>query len=139
MMPSLEITIPLPPRETHPNARCHWRTKANAIKQQREDAFLAAKAALGEANINPPRWKAATILATFYKPSNRAQLADQDGLNSSLKSAADGIEDAGILANDRGLTWLPPVQFLGAAAGRQPKVVLLITALEDSTSRPPLE
>lgn len=130
-LPSLEITIPLPPRETHPNARCHWAVKARAVKQQREDAFLAAKAALGEAGIGPPRWPAASIQATFYKAGSRAKPSDMDGRISALKATCDGLTDAGVLSDDRGLTWLPPKELLGAAAGGERKVVLLVTEIDN--------
>ena len=127
-MPSLEITIPLPPRATHPNARPHWRTLAKAKKQQRGDAFLSAKDAIGRSAA--PRFVRATILATFYKPGTQAKTMDSDGMVAWLKATADGLQDAQVIVNDSGLTWLPPKELLGAAAGGERKVVLLVSSLD---------
>lgn len=112
-MDRIEITIPLPPKEVSPNARVHWATKARAVKRQRNDAAMAAMVL---SSIRRPKWQAATIQATFYRPRGRV-LIDQDNAIASLKASIDGLADAGIFANDRGVTWLPPLQIIGKAAG----------------------
>lgn len=120
---SLTIRLLLPPAAVSPNARCHWASKMNATANQRRDAATAARAALGRSK--PPYWKRAMIHATFHKPSKRAKVADADNLIASLKACVDGIADAGILSNDRGLTWLPVEQVL---QGSEPAgVVVVIT------------
>lgn len=122
---TLTVTIPLPQRASHPNAPSHWRAKAAAKKKQREDAHLAALAALdGKA---APRWERATIHATFYRPGSRDRLSDQDNLCSWLKASVDGLQDAGVIENDRGLEWLAPSQVIGKAACGECKVVLVVT------------
>lgn len=108
---AVNIDLPLPPKEVHPNARCHWRPKAAATKRQRSAAAILARQATQFACYGFP-WKAATVQATFYLPRSR----DRDGLNSWLKASLDGLQDAGVIANDSGLTPLPPVQVTGKAA-----------------------
>jgi len=116
----MTITIPLPPRALHPNARPHWGTKAKAAKRYRRDCGIAAKAALNE---NGP-WKPlerATVQATLYY--RRHGVRDQDGAISSLKAAYDSLQDAGVIVNDSGLTHLPPLFRVDA---EQPRVELEI-------------
>jgi crossover junction endodeoxyribonuclease RusA len=124
-MDAITIILPLPSRTTHPNARGHWAVKARATKQQRQDAYYAALAALD--CREPPRWKHATIHAAFYKPNGRV-LGDADNCVAWLKASADGIADAGILDNDRGLVWLAPTQIVGKTAG-EPRVVVTIKGI----------
>lgn len=119
-MTSLTITLPLPPKACHPNARPHWAAKAAAAKKAREDAGYAALAAL--AGRKPPRWLAATIQATFYT----AKKMDGDGLTVWPKNYYDGLQDAGIVANDVGLTHLPPLQVLDPKRSGERKVVLVV-------------
>jgi hypothetical protein len=122
------MIIPMPPKQTHPNGRAHFRTKAKYVKRQREEGFIAAIEALSKARSisAKPRWKVATIQATFYKPGAQARVADGDGLNSWLKATADGFQDAGIVANDSGFIWLPAREIFGRDAGTRPQVVITV-------------
>lgn len=108
---AVNIDLPLPPKEVHPNARCHWRPKAAATKSQRQAAAVLARQATQFACYGFP-WKAATVQATFYTGRRR----DADGCLSSLKASFDGLADAGVIANDSGLTHLPVIQVTGKAA-----------------------
>jgi Holliday junction resolvase RusA-like endonuclease len=98
-MTSITIIIPLPPHAVKPNARCHWRAKATAVKRYRKAAWAAAMGALQGAK--PPMWvKAKAHICAFYPTLQRP---DPDNLVSSCKSVFDGFADAGIIANDRDL------------------------------------
>jgi crossover junction endodeoxyribonuclease RusA len=97
----LTITLPLPPRELNPNARCHWAKKAKAVKEYRRRAWALARKAMR----TPPRWKEAEARAVFYWPDRRRR--DRDNAQASLKAAWDGITDAGMLEDDSGLTHRP--------------------------------
>lgn len=119
-MTTITITLPLPPKATHPNARPHWAAKAAAVKKQRWEAGIAALAAL--AGRPPPRWKAAKCQATFYV----AKLGDADGRLASLKGAIDSLQDAGIIENDAGLVHLPVQQVVCPKHSGERKVVLVI-------------
>lgn len=98
-MTSVSITIPLPPDALKPNARPHWSRKARAAKAYRKHAWAATLAATG---VGPPeRWRRASVQVVAYYPT--ARHPDPDNLIASLKSAFDGIADAGLIANDKEL------------------------------------
>jgi hypothetical protein len=97
------ITLPLPSRTLHPNARPHWRVLAAAKKKAREDAWLAAYHAMSpelHKSLEESPMKRATVQATFYKRTRH--VSDRDGALSSIKAALDGIADAGVIHNDSG-------------------------------------
>lgn len=119
-MNSITITIPLPPRELSPNARCHWRKKAAKTKQYRLFAWSAALAVTR--NQTPPRWLKAKMNVAAYFPTRR--FPDPGNLMASLKAAEDGICDAGIVANDRGL-W--PERPVFAVDKANPRIEITIT------------
>jgi len=98
-MTSITITLPHPPHAVKPNARAHWPAKAAAVKRYRRASWAASVAALS--GNTPPRWtKARMQIRAYFKT---LQFPDPANFMASLKSAEDGIEDAGIIANDRGL------------------------------------
>src|SRR5688572_30571895 len=70
---SIEITLPLPPKEMHPNARKHWRSKMKPKQRQRNDAYLAALAAT-QGRRQQPFWTLAEVHTTWYL----ARRNDQD-------------------------------------------------------------
>lgn len=119
-MNKVVVTLPLPPQANYPNSRTHWKAKMKPKKQQRTDAYYAAL------SRSPPKWNRATCQATFYLPRRR----DSDNLLAWLKSSFDGLEDAGIIANDRGLIHLPVEQVTAKAANGRREVVITITSVE---------
>jgi hypothetical protein len=98
-MNSITITLPIPARKLSPNARTHWAEKAKLTKASRRAAYFAALEAL---NLRkPPGWiKARLGVRAFFKTLN---FPDPTNFPLSLKAAIDGIADAGIIANDKGL------------------------------------
>lgn len=120
----MTITLPLPPKELHPNARVHWMVKAKQTLSYRTTARWVAYEVLNPIGFHGksrPYWKAATVQATFYFKVNRRR--DADGLLSSLKAAFDGLADAGVIADDSGLTHLPVIVKVDA---KNPRVELEI-------------
>lgn len=107
-MTTITITIPLPPRELSPNHTVGSRGgrlgKAAKIKAYRRTAGFVALAARGRTTL---AWPKATAQATFYVKINRRR--DADNALASLKAAFDGLRDAGVIADDSGLTHLPVV------------------------------
>lgn len=104
----LTITLPLPPKELSPNARVHWRVKALKVKGYRQAAMEEAMVAARDARMEAPfSW--VRIKATFFHTQNRGR--DADNALASLKSAFDGLADAGIVTNDRKITH-EPVEFM---------------------------
>lgn len=120
---TITITLPLPHKNLSPNARCHWAAKAKAAKMARYDAKRATLRAIALLDLDGlPLWKSATVQATFYKRTSH--VTDSDNALASLKNAFDGLADAGLIANDRGLTHLP-VKF--AVDKNDPRVELTVT------------
>ena len=97
-MAAITVTVPLPHPWLSPNRRTHWAPKATAVKKAREAAFLCAKEALAR-NL-PPRWAYATLSVAWYSLKRQP---DADNVLAMLKPSIDGLEDAGIFENDRGL------------------------------------
>ena len=102
---ALTITLPLPRKALHPNARCHYMAKARARREDRHDAALMATSVLNESRITPPMWKHAIIEVEyrFFRNSPR----DPDNLVAWYKSFLDGFVDAGVLLGDSTVTLLP--------------------------------
>ena len=100
----MKITIPLPPAELSPNSRCHWRVKAKATAAMRAISNSRTQFNLPD---NHKPFKSATIQATFYFRDKRRR--DKDNMLASLKSAFDGLADAGLVADDSDFTHLPVV------------------------------
>jgi crossover junction endodeoxyribonuclease RusA len=115
------VTLPLPPKELSPNSRCHYMAKANKKKAYREYAC----AAVLEAGGGGQRWPAAKVAITYYHKTKRHK--DRDNIIAEMKAAIDGIEDSGLVDNDRDLTYLPVVR---RTDKNEPRVELTITHTE---------
>jgi len=101
---AVTITLRLPHRCLSPNARCHWATKARETKGYRSTAKVLTMCELNSAR---PEWPAATVSITYNHLVKRNR--DRDNALACLKSAFDGLADAGLIKNDSGLTHLPIV------------------------------
>lgn len=97
-MQSITITLPLPDKCLSPNARCHWAVKSKAVAKLRRFAELETRNVAGRVVLG---WKQAKYTARFYFPTSRRR--DADNAIASIKSALDGVADAGLIANDSGL------------------------------------
>lgn len=117
------VRLGLPPRELHPNARKHWRAKIKPKQQARVQAWLNASIAV-QKRIDVPFAKA--VWRADWTFSDKRSRHDDDNLTAWLKAYLDGIADAGIVANDRDLT------FGGHSCryGGLPEVVLTIEAVK---------
>ena len=92
------VVIPLPPRILSPNCpigsfRGRMMRAAASKKQKR-----LAKASAEDAMRGCPGWTRASYRAVFYHPTNRRR----DDVNhlAMLKSAVDGVIEAGLLPDD---------------------------------------
>ena len=100
--------IPLPPTELSPNSRSHWRVKSKATKSQREVSFMLGQVAvrqLDDWKSYQFPWSEAVASVVWYRQRNAA--IDRDNALAMLKSTFDGLTDAGLLTDDRGLVPLP--------------------------------
>jgi hypothetical protein len=122
-MTSLTITIPLPPKEVRNNWRGHWAKKARAVRYYRIQTQLYAMAGLGR---EKPMWKKASVKVTAYFPT--ARHLDPTNLIDALKPAFDGLQDAGVIENDKEL-W--PERPVIVTRDKNPRVELVITEEEE--------
>jgi crossover junction endodeoxyribonuclease RusA len=94
-MQRLRLVLPLPPKVLSPNARCHWGVKSRAVKAYRWAARIVAMSEWDSTSDPLPE---ADIVCVFHFKDKRRR--DRDNLLASMKSAFDGIADAGIVADD---------------------------------------
>ena len=95
------IEMPLPPQELAPNARSHYMKKARATKMYRTCAMVRGH----EQRTDDCPFEAADVFVTFFVRDKGRR--DRDNLLASLKSAFDGIADAGIVRDDANFTYYP--------------------------------
>lgn len=99
------VWLSLPPEGTNPNARSHWRKKAEHVAEYRMEAKLVAINELNRMKIVKPRWSDSTVQVTYVHKTKAFR--DRDNIIASMKSAFDGLQDAGVLVNDYELLPLP--------------------------------
>ena len=86
----MELILPWPSRDLHPNARVHYMRKSRAAKKARADAAIIAIAA-GWRNVRMGDGPIHCWIDGYPTDKRRR---DADGLLSSLKPWLDGIADA---------------------------------------------
>ena len=110
-MKLITIYLDMPHKHLSPNSRCHWAQKSKAKKAQRDQSRYRILCELNELDIVSATrskwtpWKTANVQITVVPPDRRRR--DKDNLLASLKAAFDGAQDAGLIADDSGLTYLP--------------------------------
>ena len=95
---SVELDLPMPPRELSPNYRGHWGKVGFIRKGYRQHCQVLAQNMMqagGEYPLAPP----VVAEVTFTFPDRRWR--DQDNALASLKACWDGLVDAGLLADDK--------------------------------------
>ena len=97
-MTQFTVILPLPPPALWANSRVHWSVRHRETRFARRLARVEAVRALD--GQPPPMWEAATMNVRFSMPHLRF---DASNLMRSLKAYEDGLQDAGIVRNDRGL------------------------------------
>lgn len=80
------IDLPWPPRDLHPNARCHWTRRHRATKKAREAAQWLS------CSYGPIEADRLNVTLTFFPPDNRRR--DIDGMLSACKALIDGVSDS---------------------------------------------
>lgn len=101
MASEIVVTLPLPPKELHPNSRPHWASKARAVKRYREYAWACAMEEISVIH-GFTAWSEAACTARFHFATRRRR--DKDNLLASLKAAFDGLADAGVVLDDSGIS-----------------------------------
>lgn len=118
-MESITVRIGIPARSLSPNARVHWAKKARARKCQRISAAMSASFVM---TGDKWPWTNATIEPRVFWPTRR--VVDGDNMLAMLKGAIDGLVDAGLLADDKGVKFLPCVM---GYSKEDPRVELVVT------------
>lgn len=98
-MQSVTITIPIPPKACSPNSRAGWRAKAAGVAQQRLDASMYATSQFRGMG---PLWPRVRLTVRWFAKLEHYHL-DYTNVIASLKGAEDGLQDAGVIQNDRGV------------------------------------
>lgn len=109
----ITITMPLPTPFLTINwrRRQHWRAIARETKAQRAMAAWHTVAALAAANW-PPMYPGAVRIDVGVFPYPRQQRPDTTAIWEALKPIIDGLEDAGLVQDDKqvtpgAITWSP--------------------------------
>jgi Holliday junction resolvase RusA-like endonuclease len=107
----LEVVLPLPDKKLSPNARPHYMALHKAKKKAR---FISKAETLDALHryyrefglpFKKPLLETAEIKRVFFFKVNRRR--DPDNLDASTKAYIDGLRDAGLLADDDKITYLP--------------------------------
>lgn len=124
---AITITLPLPAKALHPNrSRGSWTNRAKATKACRSHAMLLARPLAPKVP-----WKSAAYTLTYYLPRKM----DYDGLLSWAKSYLDGIQDAGVVANDSELRPAGIYRYSGLKeTGGRSEVVIVITPTDQNAT-----
>ena len=126
MTPGAHLTLSIPPKELNPNSRSHFMAKSRKVKAYRHEAKIEAlrwiRSGMGS---KPTLWTEAAVQVLYFAPDARSR--DKDNLLAALKPAFDGLADAGLVVNDRGLTHLPLLIEVDKA---KPRVELLVVPLK---------
>lgn len=121
------VEIPMPSRLLAPNNRpfMPWQNaaKRDASRKARWDAKIAGLKAIraqSRFGAKPKLQGARATIRRVYVPP--AKKLDPDNLKAMLKSTWDGLQDAGLLGDDRRLVVEHPKQVIGS----RPTVIITI-------------
>ena len=130
----IQITLPLPDKRLRGNARGCTRgamfARAGAAKSYRRTAYWTAREAMRGSVA--PMWERAVSRVIWFLPKH-GKCQDQDNAIRSLKAAFDGLQDAGVLDNDRGLVH---AEHLFASDWDRPRVEITVKPLPEKGDRP---
>ena len=90
MNPSLELSLPWPPKDLSPNVRKHWRGLAKHKAAYRERCRLETLLQCHPSRVKLPNF--IHLVMEFVPPDRRKR--DRDNLVASMKSGLDGMADA---------------------------------------------
>lgn len=125
----LLFDLPIPPKGLHPNGRPHAREKTRLVREYRGAVCTIATSVIRNMDLAEPLLKAAVIKPGFMLPKG-AKRSDPDNCIAWIKAAVDGLADAKVLANDREVVYLHPLQ-----VGKQPRpgLQLLVISADPET------
>lgn len=119
----MRVEIPmLPPKACSPNWRGHWAQRYKATKSFRDAVCICA---LENSHLTRPLYDKAELSITIVIRDCRGY-KDPDNALACLKPAIDGLQDAGIIQNDRNLKIRLPIVF-EVDKKRAPLLILEVT------------
>ena len=87
----IEISLPWPDKRLSPNARVHWRVKAEAVRDARQIGKINALIS-PTAPSNLMLFRDQNITYKFYPPTKHTR--DDDNFKAMMKPYRDGVADA---------------------------------------------
>ena len=121
--------IPIPPHALSPNARKHFRARAEAVKEQRAAAKIcvyAEVAKLDNLESYGFPWSRVVVKPVWYRKTRREMDADNAG--AMLKSTYDGFVDAELLNDDK---YLVPMPVVFEHDPKNPRVEITVSQADD--------
>jgi len=98
---TITVEVPIPPKALHPNSRTHWRAKMAPKKKYRDTCAILG---LEATKSNRPQWPTAKVRIRWRGKSHQTKRMDQDNAIAALKAAFDGLTDAGVWKDDKGVS-----------------------------------
>ncbi len=107
-MNSVTLMFTLPDPILNPNKKVHWAKKSRAARKKKQAVRWDTIRQLREQGLpDNLRWKHVTATIKWFRNPKGPPL-DRDNAQAMLKSTWDGMEEAGLLLNDRYLKVMPP-------------------------------
>lgn len=127
---TMQITLPLPDPLLTANKRLHWAARARHTKAQRLGAYLCAvdaRYAAGAWAVQGDRlWEDCRVrVDVAIRPRPRMKRHDDTAIWEALKPILDGLQDAGVVADDKQFV----VGSLVWSQARTGEIVLTLTAM----------
>ena len=122
---SIYVTISLPAKALWPNQRGHVMVYRRCAKRYRAEAGWAARIEWRSMGSGAS-WKEAKVRPVFYWPDKRSR--DKDNALAAIKSALDGLQDAGVIVDDAGLRPQEPVFMVDR---ERPRLVLEVWPVDE--------
>ena len=119
------VLLPWPSKPLWQNSRCHWATKAKAVKQARKDAFNASFYARLARLPTGEGWTH-HLSFDFCPPDRRKR--DLQNMPATQKAAIDGIADA-LKVDDATFKVKWPEEF-GTVADNGGSVLVVVRAIQ---------
>lgn len=98
----LVFVLPLPPKKISPNARGHWRPKADAVKQYRRQCAAAMLTQVQSRFSDSARVVVDLefYLCRLHDDATSYYPKDEDNARAAMKAAQDALKDVGIIPGD---------------------------------------
>lgn len=126
MTDQITVSLSLPPKALHPNARPHHHAKHRAVKVYRNSVALVVASSMRANGLGEPRWVNARAELRYVFKDRRKR--DRDNLKGWFKAGYDALQDAGLILDDNTLERPEPtVEIVSGTLA--PFVILTVTRL----------